>query len=105
LDEPRQPLVLTLDASGEQLHVDRPAGERYCNVTLLGADGSVHAYIGGYKTCTELVAASKDSFPFLRIGSASIPLPANTAELRRLAKFMAVDCPEAMEAFVPPEEL
>ena len=105
MNEPRPGFVLTLDTAGEQLHVDRPFGEQYCNFALISPDGSVHAYFSGYNACVALVASRAHTFPFLRIGGASIPLPANEMELRRLAKFMAIECPEAVEASLPQEEL
>ena len=86
---PTTGFALSLDVGGEQLRVDRPTGERYCNFALLDAGGFVHAYLSGYGANVDLVKGRPDA-PFLRIGNACIPLPNVPEQLRELAAFIGL---------------
>ena len=90
-------MVIELSGGCELLQIDRPAGNQYCNFSLLRPDRSVIAYVSGYAATVEIVSGSAASIPFLRVDRISIPLPMNVANLESLAKFLKLPCPVFVE--------
>jgi hypothetical protein len=68
------------------LQIDRPQGEAYCNYTLFSAHGSVVCYLSGYAASPLNLVASPA--PYLQIGNACVPLPADVDALKSLASFL-----------------